>query len=290
MSAATGPEGRVARPVQFDVMDGFAIGPDDTVVDVGCGAGVGCRYAGMAGAAVVGLDVEPGLVREADEAMRGVPARSWRGIVSGGDPIPLPDGTATVVLCTEVLEHVDDPPRFVAELARIGRPGARYLISVPDPASEDLMRQIAPPWYWRPPFHRRVFSRPDLDALLAAAGLKVERRELQGFHVTMRWLFWSTLGVGPYDPGDGAPVLTHWDAAWDAFAGASGTAPLIRALDRVLPKSQVVLAVKPGGATGPRLRRGLGSLSDWKRRLRFGTLRLGPVELSWTLRRSRPGG
>ena len=164
-------------------MPGFEIGPGDTVVDVGCGDGGCCRYAGSQGADVIGIDVEPTLVEKADEAMRGVPARSWRGIVGDCDPIPLPDATASVVICTEVLEHVEDPARLAAELARIGKPGARYLISVPDPASEALMRQVAPAWYWRPPFHRRVFRHSDLDAVLAGAGLTVERRDPFGSYL-----------------------------------------------------------------------------------------------------------
>src|SRR5262249_20301595 len=108
MSVATraGAQGRVPRPVQFDAIEGFAIRPDDTVVDVGCGAGVGCRYAGSQGAEVIGLDTEPSLIEAAGAAMRGTPARAWRGIVTDCDPIPLPDGTASVVICTEVLEHV----------------------------------------------------------------------------------------------------------------------------------------------------------------------------------------
>src|SRR4051812_8436015 len=154
MSVATRPRVgkrtvRVERPVQI-AMPGFEIGAGDTVVDVGCGDGACCRYAGSLGADVIGIDVEPTLVEQAGEAMRGVPARSWRGIVSTCDPIPLPDATASVVICTEVLEHVESPARLAAELARIGKPGARYLISVPDPASEALMREVAPAWYWRP--------------------------------------------------------------------------------------------------------------------------------------------
>ena len=65
---------------------------------------------------MIGLDVEPSLIAEADKAMSDIPARSWRGIVSDCDPIPLPDGIASVVLCTEVLEHVPDPARLAAEL------------------------------------------------------------------------------------------------------------------------------------------------------------------------------
>jgi hypothetical protein len=40
----------------------------------------------------------------------------------------LPDGIATVILAQEVLEHVPAPAATLADLVRIGRAGARYLI------------------------------------------------------------------------------------------------------------------------------------------------------------------
>lgn len=50
--------------------------------------------------------------------------------------IPLPDGTADVVLCTEVLEHVPNPHQVVAELARLLKPGGSLYLTVPFSARE----------------------------------------------------------------------------------------------------------------------------------------------------------
>ncbi len=274
MSVVTRPRSRATdeRPVQIAIR-GFKIGPEDTFVDVGCGDGASCRYAGSKGAAVVGIDLEPSLVEQADRAMRGVPARSWRGMVSDCDPIPLPDGSATVVLCTEVLEHVEDPARFAAELVRIGKPGARYLLSVPDPASEALIRHVAPDWYWRPPFHRRIFQHREFDALLREVGLIVERRDLGGSYQTIRWLLWWTLGREPYDTAEDSPLLRAWDRAWEVIQDSPRRQTLLFALEQALPKSQAVLASKPGGSRLARIRRTLTGPSAWKRRLRSGRFR-----------------
>jgi SAM-dependent methyltransferase len=45
--------------------------------------------------------------------------------------IPVPASSFDAVLCTEVLEHVPEPIKAVAELARILRPGGRLLLSAP---------------------------------------------------------------------------------------------------------------------------------------------------------------
>ena len=271
-------------PVQFGI-PGLKIGPGDMVVDVGCGSGSICRYAGSFGATVIGIDSEPSLIEQADEAMRGVSAKSWRGIVSDCDPIPLPDGIASHVFCTEVLEHVDDPARFIAELARIGRPGALVYISVPDPVSESLIRDVAPDWYWEPPFHRRIYGHGQLETLLLEAGLRVEQRERGGSYQTIRWLLWWTLGRDPYDTADDAALMEIWARLWQTMMSSPHSVPLFRMLEETLPKSQIVLASKPGAPIFVRFRRWMAFrvLNRLKRSVRSGALRMGGLRLTWFL-------
>jgi SAM-dependent methyltransferase len=293
---ARGAAGREPVPLQIQV-PGLEIGPGDTVVDVGCGDGTVCAYAGRLGAEVIGIDIDEAAVRQADEAMRGVPARAWRGVVSDCDPIPLPDGSASVVIATEVLEHVPDPPRMLAELARVGRPGARYVIAVPDPVSESLMGRVAPGWYWRPPFHVHVFERAELEGLIRGAGLEVVARAARGFPQAVWWAFRMALGPRVNEPTPDAPLLAHWEAAWAALMATPRGPRLAEALDALLPKSQVVLARKPGGGAaavssfgGPAWSRPRWR-SRWRRRVRDGAVRLAGFDVSWSVRRApRPGG
>ena len=59
--------------------------------------------------------------------------------------IPVPSGTVDLVLSTQVLEHVENPPAYLAECARVLSPGGKLLLSThgimyyhPDP--EDYWR------------------------------------------------------------------------------------------------------------------------------------------------------
>ena len=270
------------RPFQID-FPGFDITADDTVVDVGCGDGIVCTYAGYQGADVIGLDIESTLIEKTAQAMEGVPARSFRGIVTDADPIPLPDGIASVVVAVEVLEHVDDPVRIMSELVRIGKPGARYLLSVPDPASESVMKVVAPRWYFEHPLHVRIFEHDALNRLCTDAGLVIESRTASGFYWSLWWISRMSIGMKhKYEGMEDHEIFGHLNGFFGNLLESPRGAEAIRVLDRLLPKSQVILARK----------RGLPLRRPWarlKQRLRVGSVGVGGFDLSWKIRRSSSG-
>lgn len=52
-------------------------------------------------------------------------------IAFDGTHIPFPDAFFNCVLCTEVLEHVEEYAPLIAEMARVLKPGGRLLVTVP---------------------------------------------------------------------------------------------------------------------------------------------------------------
>jgi SAM-dependent methyltransferase len=223
----------------------FPIGDTDTVVDVGCGEGAASEFAARCGAAVYAVDIDPQALAAVEQRVqRWKTVRPVRTLLSDANPLPLPDGLATRVVAQEVMEHVDDPRQFIAELVRIGRPGARYLLSVPDAASEALQKGLAPETYWRKPNHLRVFGREEFARLVRDAGLEIEKRVPYSFFWAMWWvLFWS--GEGGFDLGSpGTPVLTNWHKTWTALLKTPNGLRIKQALDDFMPKSQVIVARK----------------------------------------------
>ena len=83
--------------------------------------------------------------------------------------LPFASSTFDSILCTEVLEHTPDPALGLREMARVARPGAILLMTVP--MSEQLHEE---------PFDYCRFTRHWLRYLLEATGWRVERIQERG--------------------------------------------------------------------------------------------------------------
>jgi len=79
---------------------------------------------------------------------------------------------ADYAVCSEVLEHVDDPVALLRGAHPLLAPGCRIVVTVPGGPQSAYDRHIG---------HRRHFTPADLDAVLAEAGFEVESVRGAGF-------------------------------------------------------------------------------------------------------------
>ncbi|HVC79315.1 MAG TPA: bifunctional 2-polyprenyl-6-hydroxyphenol methylase/3-demethylubiquinol 3-O-methyltransferase UbiG [Chloroflexota bacterium] len=103
------------------------LNPSDTrVLEVGCGGGLLAEEIAGLGFSVTGIDPsEPSLtIARAHAARSGFRIDYRTGV---GERIPFPDASFPVVLCCDVLEHVQDLDKVVAEIARVLAPGGVFL-------------------------------------------------------------------------------------------------------------------------------------------------------------------
>jgi SAM-dependent methyltransferase len=226
-----------------ELVPGFAVGSADTVLDVGCGDGGTLTFCAELGAGLILADIDPEKVAQARAWLSGNQAAILSSHVTDANPLPLADRTASRVICTEVLEHVDNPAAVMAELARVGQPGALYLLSVPDPVQEGLQKHLADPVYFQKPNHQHVFSRDEFAALVTQAGLQIERRSYKGFFWAIWWLLFWPCGV-PVEQAAKHPVLNNWARTWASLLGTPNGLKTKLLLDRFLPHSQVIVARK----------------------------------------------
>ncbi len=131
------PETAVARSYGCGspVLDA-GLGPGDTVVDLGCGAGLEvCIAAEAVGpeGRVVGIDMLDEMLELAEESSREVAARlGYHNIeLNKGflESLPMEDGSADVVLSNCVINLTEDKRRTFEEIRRVLRPGGRLVVA-----------------------------------------------------------------------------------------------------------------------------------------------------------------
>ena len=93
---------------------------DAELLDVGCGAGLLTNELAVDGYQVTGVDLSPGSLRV---ARRHDPAGRVGYREADARALPFPAASFDVVTCMDFLEHVEDPAKVVAEIARVLRPG-----------------------------------------------------------------------------------------------------------------------------------------------------------------------
>lgn len=107
------------------------------VLDAGCGAGYGTAVLAEAGRPAIGLDAAGEALRTA-RGDYGAAARFVHGDVLS---MPFSDATFDVVACLEVIEHIRETGRLVAELARVLKPGGALYLSTPHAVMEELQER-----------------------------------------------------------------------------------------------------------------------------------------------------
>ena len=227
-----------------ELVRGFAIGPEDSVLDIGCGEGGYALFSARQGAEIILADVDADKLDTARARLEKEGARSVRTLVTDANPIPLDDGVVSRVVAMEVLEHVEDPAQFMAELVRVAKPGALFLLTVPDEIIEGVQKHIAPAVYFERPNHIRIFKRGELEQLALEAGLSVESTMQYGFYHAVWWsLYWACENQPLSPPWH--PLLENWSETWSTLLSLPAGPRIKAALDTVMPKSQVVVARKP---------------------------------------------
>jgi SAM-dependent methyltransferase len=109
---------------------------DGPVLDLGCG--VGHSYGLLAPRETVGVDVDP-------DALAG---QERRTVVADMRDLPFADGEFPSVLSVQSLEHVPDPERALAEVARVLAPGGVAIFVTPNRLTLGRPDEIIDPYHF----------------------------------------------------------------------------------------------------------------------------------------------
>ncbi|MBL8681081.1 MAG: class I SAM-dependent methyltransferase [Myxococcales bacterium] len=161
-------------------------------LDVGCQCGALAVALAERGALVTGLDVEASLLEGARARARGygVTATFVKGVA---EALPFDDRSFDLVTMVDVIEHVEDSDRAIAECARVLAPGGTLYLQGPnrlsprwfrsDPHYQMFAISVLPPALGR--FYvTRVRGRPRYDVGTFPVGLST-RRTLERLGLTL---------------------------------------------------------------------------------------------------------
>ena len=261
--------GRTAGPGADRRFPPVPVRPGHRVLDLGCGGGRHAFELYRRGANVVAFDLDPaeltpvtsmfGAMQVAGEAS---PQADATAISGDATAMPFGDGAFDRVIAAEVLEHVLDDQRAMNELARVLRPGGLAAITVPSWLPERICWALSTEYHEVPGGHVRIYTRVELEAKLARAGLSaVWHHHAHGLHSPYWWL---KCAVGVHDDKHRLTSAYHRLLVWDIMRKPAVTRLADRALNPLIGKSLVVYAVKPlrgarGGRDPPRADGGAGA-------------------------------
>ena len=223
---------------------GFPVTGEDVVLDVGCGDGGPVAFCARQGAHVILADMDAERLAGAAARLKDTPARKVEAHVTDADPLPLPDACASRVICMEVLEHVEDTAVTMAELARVGQPGALYLITVPGDVQEQMQKHLAPAQYFERPNHVRIIDPQSFGIMIETAGLTIERRYTYSFYWAMWWMMFWQCSTSLEAAAD-HPMLEAWARTWSLVLKGRDGPRIQTLLNELMPKNQVIIARKP---------------------------------------------
>ena len=134
------------------------------VLEAGRGEGYGADLIATVARTVTGVDYD-------EPAVAHMKAKYPRVQMHYGNlaELPLPDGSVDVVVNFQVIEHLWDQAQFVAECARVLRPGGLLLMSTPNRITFSPGRDTP-----LNPFHTRELNAAELTELLTGAGFAVD--------------------------------------------------------------------------------------------------------------------
>jgi 2-polyprenyl-3-methyl-5-hydroxy-6-metoxy-1,4-benzoquinol methylase len=138
------------------------------VLDAGCGIGYGAAILARAGAAAVtGTDIAEQVV----EVARGTAPEGVSFAIGDVRDLPFDDDSFDLVVCFEVIEHVEEQDRCLDELRRVLDRGGVLVVSSPNPEA----------YVAGNPHHKRELTPRELHEMLASRFSTVELRRQGNF-------------------------------------------------------------------------------------------------------------
>ena len=175
--------------------------PDSKVLDVGCGEGrhIFGILNEFENVSCYGLDQDASSLNKCKEGLEFFKELDCNGtIFQQGSVYQLPyeENFFDLIICSEVLEHLEDYHAAINEIYRVLKPGGKFLTSVPSYWPEKICWSLSSGYQNMPGGHVRIFKKRQVINEIIDHGFKYYHAErFHGLHSAYWWLrclFWKT--------------------------------------------------------------------------------------------------
>ena len=230
--------------------DKFPVGPGVRVLDMGCGGGRHAFSLYKQGADVVAFDLSYDDLAEVKTMFTAIdlegqaPAGAKAVTVNGSAyQLPFEDASFDRVIAAEVMEHLPEDDRAMAELFRVLKPGGLIAVTVPRWLPEKVCWALSDDYHNTPGGHVRIYKDSELRAQLEGQGLVFEgKHHAHGLHAPYWWL---KCAVGVKHDSNPLVKAFHSLLVWDMVKQPLATRLAERVLQPLVGKSVVLYLRKP---------------------------------------------
>ena len=131
--------------------------------DIGAGTGFISESLIQAGLQVIAVDQSEAILKEMKRKFAGIETIDYR--VGQAQNLPIPDATVDYAFANMYLHHVESPPKAIAEMVRILKPGGKLVITDLDEHEFDFLREEHHD-------HWMGFKRADIEKWFQSSGLR----------------------------------------------------------------------------------------------------------------------
>lgn len=226
----------------------FPLRPGERILDLGCGEGRHALTAyALAEVESIGVDLSfedlmTALQRFKDFAEPDNGSKSLFITLADGRYLPFPADSFDKVICSEVLEHIEDHNVVLAEINRVLKVGGMLAISVPRFGPEWICWKLSDDYHRVAGGHIKIFKPASLRRDIEKIGMIHFRRHwAHALHVPYWWLkciFWNK-SEEPW-----IIKTYHRFLVWDLMQKPLITQVLEKLLDPIMGKSVVMYFVK----------------------------------------------
>ena len=220
----------------------------DRILDIGCGSG---RHVGEAAryndVFVVGADRRVEDLNACRERLDihdrlGECRGRWQLMTADLLDLPFANESFDLVICSEVLEHIERDDAAAAELNRVLKPGKNLAVSVPRWYPERICWALSQKYRSASGGHVRIYRRKDVVKLFRNRGLTPWASHYAHSLHTPFW--WLKCLLGPEGDPSRAVRAYHQFLVWDMLERPATTRRIDTLLNPVMGKSLVIYLKK----------------------------------------------